>query len=188
MQTKRNLEKGFTMIEALIAIAIFLVLSAAVAKLFLTYFTLYNVQQSTIDVVHSASTLENAVHTAAMQADAIVSSRAFSGVTYTTGSTTLILRLPSITSSGDIIANTYDYELFYASSTNAYQIISLGTGSARMGGTRRLSNSISNLTFLYNNGTPSQSTSVDALVSTRGTYKNHTVDTTVRQKTHFRNL
>jgi Tfp pilus assembly protein PilV len=187
MKLRATKTAGFTLVEVVIAILLFVLLIGGIVKLYTTYSTLYRVQKSQMDVTHSASTLENEVHAAVLQADAIIASHTFSGTSYTSGSTTVILELPSITSAGDTIASTYDYIVFYASTTNAYEVISLGTGSVRPGGTRHLSSSISNLTFTYNNASPALATSTDASVTTRGTVKNQTITTTVHQKTYLRN-
>jgi prepilin-type N-terminal cleavage/methylation domain-containing protein len=179
--------RGFSVIEVLIVIVVASVVSLALSEIFLTYYDSYAYQNANINAASSAALFLNELNDLSLQADAIVGSRAFSGTTYTSGSTTVVFELPSINSSGDVIASTYDYTVLYASSTNIFRIMDADASSARADGTKKLSDALGNLTFTYNNATPSLASQVSANVTTLAISKKHTANTRLVQTVYLRN-
>ena len=179
--------KGFTLVETVIVVGLTALILTAIANLFYIYY-----QVNGTDLAYrsagSAGSAMAAISAAVVPADGVLTSHAFSGTTYTTGSTTLVLELPAIDSSGVIIASTYDYIAFYTSGTTLYRIIATGAGSSRTAGTKTLTTALANLTFSYNNADPSQATTVTADLRTSATYKQQSAGERVREAIKMRNL
>src|SRR4051812_1326355 len=91
----RNTLRGMSLIETFVVVGIAVMLIGALVNMYLNYNKFYERQQREVDVTQSARRLANRVHTSVLQADAVVSSHAFSGTTYTTSSSTLVLELPA---------------------------------------------------------------------------------------------
>jgi hypothetical protein len=145
------------------------------------------VQNASIGVSSSAAQYLNEFSKLGFQADAVVASRTVSGTAYTSGSTTVIFELPAINSSGDPVSNAYDYAIFYASTTAAYRILDTNGSSARTAGTKKFSDYVSNLTFTYDNGTPSSATNVIANLTTLSVVKQETLSSHLKQQVYLRN-
>lgn len=178
---------GFSLIELVISVGIFILIVLAITALFFTHDTLFSAQQTTVEVIGSASALASDIQVMTQQADQVLSSHAFSGVTYTTSTSTLVLRLPSIDSSGDPIPSTYDYVAYYATGTSAYRLVDAGAGSVRIPGSKQLSNAITTFTFTYDNINTALVSSVGVDIATEKAAKREEVDTHVSQTVYLRN-
>ncbi len=141
--------RGFTLVETLIVVAVVAILGGAIASMWIGYNNFFAVEEAQVDAAGSAARVVSHVETAAMQASGVVASHTFSGTTITSTSTALVLQLPSIDSSGNIISNAYDYVAFYASSTDAYEATDPAAGSTRVAGTVALSDALQSLAFNY---------------------------------------
>lgn len=143
--------RGFTLVETVIVIAISVCMMLALG------FLIYNLneteayQQTAAQSSGSASAIMREMESLALPADAVLQSYAFSSATYMSSSTALVLEIPSIDSSGNVTANTYDYAAFYVVGTNVYRLIETNALSARVSGTKQLSSAASALTFTYDN-------------------------------------
>lgn len=141
--------RAFSLIETLIVVAVGTSMFVMLGFL-LTHFngtTAY--EQAASQSSGSASTILKEIESLALPADAILASHAFSSGTYASATTTLVLEIPSLDSSGNAIANTYDYAAFYATSTSAYRLLEANALSARTSGTKLLSSTVSSLSFAY---------------------------------------
>lgn len=183
-----HINTGFTLIEVLISIVIISFILIALFNIYTGYNTVMTIQQAHIDVNGSARTIVDEFKQTAMQADSVVASHAFSGTTYSSGTSAIVFELPSIDSSGNIISGTYDYIVLYATSTSAYKITDSGTGSARISGTRHLSDTLSTLSFTYSNASITQATSTDLDVITQTTVRTQTLQAHVHETARLRNL
>ncbi len=179
--------RAFTLIEVLISVGIFALMSLAIIQLVISNTVLSQSQSATIEVVGSASTIMNDIHTSALQAITVVGSHAFSGTTYSTSANTLVLKLPSITSTGATVGGQYDYIAYYATGTSAYRLIDAGVGSARPAGSKRLSDAITTFVFTYGNADPTLSTSTVIDVQTQKTVRAKDISTHVREQIYLRN-
>jgi prepilin-type N-terminal cleavage/methylation domain-containing protein len=179
--------RGFTLIETIVVVTVFTILMIGLIGIYLNFGSYLATEQKTAEVVHSASRLTSQVHDMTLQANAVAASYVFSGTTYTSGSTTLVLELPSVNASGDIVTNAHDYVVFYATNTKAYKIVDSAIGSARVGATIRLSDTLGSLTFTYDNATPSLASKVDVDVQTQAQTKQGLVQTRVHEQAYLRN-
>ncbi len=180
--------RGFTLIETLITVALFVVLILAVTQLSVVYGHFISLQKSSIGITLGGSSIMDAVRTAGLQADHVVASHVFSGVAYTSGTTTAVFELPAIDASGATIANTYDYIGIFASGTNAYRLTDAAAGSARVSGEKQLTSALDALSFTYDSASFPAVASVTVDATTSALIRGDTVQTHLREHLYLRNL
>ena len=179
---------GFTIIEVLITTALFVVLVVGIVQLYVVFGRMVSFESLSIGSSLSASAIIDAARTAGLEADHIVASHAFSGVTYTTGTTTAVFELPAIDASGAPLTNTYDYVGIYATGTSAYSITDAAAGSARLSGTKVLTNALTALTFTYNQSDVTLATSTTVDATTTASVIGQATDMHIRENIYLRNL
>ena len=124
--------RGFTLLETMAVIFIFSAIMFAVNQLFISFYHSYHIQNALINNAYTAAAFLNETEELTLQANAIIASKILDGTNYTTSSSTLILELPSINSSGDVLTTTYDYAVITLSpSTTVSRILSANASSAR---------------------------------------------------------
>lgn len=181
------MKRGYTLVETIVVIAISAIALFALTNLFLMFNTLYGYESAFIATSGSAGSAMNALESSVAQAQEVLASHDFSGTTYTSASTTLVLALPTVNSAGDIVAGEKDYVAFYASSTVLYRLTSASAQSARPSGRIQLSNTLHMVSFTYDNADFSLVTNVTADVETRTLYKNELLQARLREKIYLRN-
>lgn len=181
-------QKGFTLIETIVAIGIASLLIGVLFLLFDNYNKVFKAQQTSARVLVSASQAGNELQNYARQASAVVSSYTFSGTTYTSNSTTLVMKMPAVDSSGSLITGEYDYVVFYTSSGKLYEKVSAYASSDRKTLTKQLSDTASSVTFTYNNGTPSSATQVDVDIIMSATEAHATASHELKQTLYLQNI
>ena len=169
-----------TVVVGLIAVVLF--------NIYKGYDTVFTVQQVRAEVNGSAREIADEFKKTALQANTILISHDFSGVTYGSGATTTVFKVPSIDGSGDIIAGTYDYMAFYASSTDAYKVTDAADASARASSTRHLSSTVYTLTFTYNNSNVALATSTDIEIRTQKIVRDQTFSAHIHETARLRNI
>ena len=179
--------RGFTLVESVIVVGIFSLLLLAIYNLSSGYSSIFNLQQATIETAGSARLTLDTIDRMAREANRVIQSHSFSGTAYTTGTTTLVLELPSVNAAGDVLPETHDYVLFYATGTQAYRLLEAATGSARPSGEKRLSESIVSLLFSFDTGNPADASRVDTTVSTESGALLSQASTTLSERTYLRN-
>ena len=187
LKTDAREKRAFTIIEVLVVIAIFSIVMMAVLELYLNFFKTYAIQNATINNSYSAGAILNETENLVHQANAIVGSKVVSGTSYTTGSTTIILEIPSITSSGDIVSGKYDYAVMYLASTGIYRVLSSDAASSRVSGRKLLSEVVNSFSLTYNSGTPALATRVIEDIVTQSQVKQQTLQTHLTGTVYLRN-
>ncbi|MFA6414434.1 MAG: type II secretion system protein [Candidatus Paceibacterota bacterium] len=182
------MRRGFTLIEILITTALFLVTMVAMTQLYIAYGRVIELQKSSISVALDGSSIVEAVRTAGLQADHVVAAHTFSGEDYTTGTTTALFELPAVDASGAIIENAYDYIGIYASSTSVYRTIDAAPGSARVSGSKRLTQALDALRFTYDNASIPLVGSVTVDATTSAMLRGETTQVHLHQHIQLRNL
>ena len=180
--------RAFTLIETVVVVALSVVLMLAIAQLSLLFGNTIAFQNASIGNLLGANTITDAVRTAGLQADHIVANHAFSGFQRSTGTTTVVFELPSVDASGSIVPNTYDYVGIYASGTEAYRVLDAGSGSARISGTKRLSDALDSLSFTYDSSDVSLATNVLLEATTSAVVKGVTSEMHLYERIYLRNL
>lgn len=179
---------GFTLVETVIVLGLLAIVMLGILFIFGGFNNVYNQQQAFINTSRSGSLAVNEVQNYVFQADLVVSSKIISGTTYTTNSTTLVLELPSINSTGDIITGKFDYVVFYLNGTSLYRLASPDAASSRTSGTRLLSNVVSSLSFTYDNSNLALATKIDMDLRTQAVGGGQTVTNRLRQQMYLRNV
>ncbi len=179
--------RGFTLFETVLVIGLYVVILLALTNVYLMFTRLYTYQQTFVPVAQSAGGALNAITTAVLPASQVLAQYTFSGTMLSSGTTTLVLESPSLTSSGSIIAGTYDYIAFYLSGIDLYRVTAIGAGSTRVAGTKRVGSMVNSLTFIYDNTDFTLVTKVDTDIIAQTAVRGQTVGSHLRQQTFLRN-
>lgn len=188
MKNIKSNKQGFTLFETMIAVFIFIIVSAFLSSLYVNYYRVYYFQQGIVSVAGSASATANELQSAILQADKIVASYDFSGTVYSSGQNILVLEIPSIDSSGNIVSGKYDYAVFYATGNFLYKLVQADVSSSRISGQKQLSNTLSAITFTYNNGDLTQANKIDVDIQTQTVVSNQTIPYHLHQEIYLRNF
>lgn len=179
--------RAFTLIETIIVIAISISMMTALGFLIYNFNTISTYQKIFMQSSNSASAIMREMESLTFPADAVLQTHTFSSSTYTSSPTVLVLEIPSIDSSGNVIANTYDYAAFYTVGTNAYIILEANALSNRASGTKKLSSTASALTFTYNDANFANVNIVTVDVQTQTQAKQEILSDHRREQIRLRN-
>lgn len=179
--------RAFTLVETILVVALSLVMMLALGLLIYNFNTISAYQQTSAQSFGSANALMSAIDSLVLPADAVVQTYTFPSATYTSSSTVLVLEIPSIDSSGNVIANTYDYAAFYVVGTNAYRTLQANTLSARISGTKKLSSTVRALTFTYNNTDFTQVNEVTVDIQTQASMRQNVLSDHLNAQMWLRN-
>lgn len=182
------MRRGFSLVETVVTVGISAVALIALVNVFLTFDSVYGYQQASLATAGSAGTAMNALEAAILPAEQVLASRDFSGVVHSSSATTLVLQLPSVDSSGNIISGTKDYISFYPSGTTLYRLTLAGAGSVRASGLQRLSTTLLSVSFTYDDPDFTKVTNILADVRTQAQFKQQTVQGHLSERLFLRNL
>ncbi len=169
--------KGYTLVETIIAIALFAVLGIAIAS-FIYIYVEYNdflLRQSIETEVQNShwqalGDLELSFH----QARQVTSSLIIDGQSYETSSATLVLELYSIDAEQNILENYFDYFVYYpdaASTSILMKRVVASAFSSRYSVWQPLNKNVENLRFFYNDSNPASSTKITIAIRTKKEYQ-----------------
>jgi|GEM_PF-1666894 len=176
---------GFTLLEVIIALSIFVIIALIIASAFVSHYRLYNFSAVQSDLKSQSISILDRISRVANESSAIAASHAFGSLTLTSTSTTIVFQLPAKDASDNIISGVYDYIAFKKSPTSTilYEYIDGGAGSIRKTSGKTLSLFVSNVIFRYNSSVASNSTNAEALLTLvktlSGAEKTYTNSTTV---------
>jgi len=179
---------GATLVETVVLVAITVAVLVALVNLFFIFNTIFGYQQAFMATAGSAGASLNALEASVLPAEHVLASRNFSGTTYSSATSTLVLELPTVDNEGDIVSGAKDYVVFYASSTELYRLVEANGASARKSGRTLLSSTLSFLSFTYDNANFAQVTRVVAEIETGRQFKEDVIQSTLRGEWHLRNL
>lgn len=179
--------RAFTLVETVIVVALSAITLIVLGFLIYNFNKVSVYQQISAQSSSSASALMREIESLTLPADAVLQTHTFSSVTYASSPTALVLEIPSIDSFGNVVANTYDYAVFYATSTNAYRLLETNALSKRASGTKRLSSTISSLAFTYNDTSFASTSAVTVDVQTRAIVKQSVLSDRRREQIRLRN-
>lgn len=188
MKKKKPNKRGFSIIEAIFASAILIFVLGAFAVLYINFSKFYNRQQAEINIGNSAREAVKELQSAVLQADQIAASHTFSGTAYSTDQDTLVLEIPSVDGSGDIVSGKHDYVVFYLTGNNLYRLIDADAASNRSSGQNQISDAVSALTFTYNNPNLALATKIDVGLQLQTIAGGQTISYNLNQKIYLRNL
>lgn len=119
----------------------------------------------------------------------VLASYIIDSVTYNTSADVVVLSLPAVDSSNNIISGSYDHVVFLKTPDNKFNMITeAAAGSKRRSGTRTLIKKISSLAFSYeDNAAPASSTWLTVEVQSQVKITANTQTLTARQRISLRN-
>jgi hypothetical protein len=176
------------MIEAIFASAILFFILGALVVLYLNFSKFYNRQQAEINIGNSARETVKELQSAALQSNQIIASHDFSGTVYSTDQDTLVLEIPSIDGSGNIVSGKHDYVVFYLTGKKLYRLVEADVVSNRSSGQNQLSDAVMALTFTYNNPNLAQATKIDTNLQMQTISGSQTISYNLHQEIYLRNL
>ncbi len=168
---KKNNQKGFTIIEVTVVVALSSVLLLGLFGIFDWQNKIYQLEQADVLATGSARVAMNNITKVIAQGVGIDSSVTIAGTNYTTGGSTVIVKIPSYDSSENLIDDTYDYIIFSSSGTNLNQVVELGDNSARKYNNKLLSDNIQTFTLTYNNADPTLASQVTVDITTKAYFR-----------------
>ena len=178
---------GFSLIETMIVIALSISMMTALGFLIYNFNTTSSYEKTFMQSSNSASAVMREMATLVVPAHSVLQTHTFSGIPRTSSSTALVVGIPSIDNSGNIITNTYDYAAFYVTGTNMYRVLEANASSRRTSDTKQLSATINSLTFGYDAATAASSTIITVDVQTQATVKGETLSDHRHEQISLRN-
>ncbi|MGH7175084.1 MAG: PulJ/GspJ family protein [Minisyncoccia bacterium] len=179
--------KGFTLLETVLAIALMVLMLAAIARFFVSFNTLYFYEGAARGAQTAAAATVGAVENVLFPADRILSSHTFSAGSYSSNATTLVVEIPSVDSSGNILPSDYDYAAIYLAGGTAYELVEKNAASARRAGTTALG-PVASLSFSYDASDVTQAHQATVTVVSHATGGHATVSATLVETVRGRNL
>lgn len=179
--------RGFSLIETMVVLGISVAALIALVNLFLMFNSIYGYQQAFIASAGSAGTTMNALEAAILPANQVLVSHSFSGDTYTSSETILVLELPSIDSSGALIAGAKDYVAFYTSGASFFRRTEAAAGSVRISGVKTLSSAVASISFSYDDADFAKVTNITTDLQMQAALKQQTVQSHLSGRWYLRN-
>ena len=145
---KKN--NGFTLIETLVVLFFACILLVVFFNLYDWHGRVYYYQEALIRVSTSNRQALLNMQNYVAQSNRVLVSASVNGTTYTTSANVLVLQIPSIDSTGNIVANKWDKVAFYGSGTNFYLQLQPDATSSRQKINKILSDTLASVSFTYN--------------------------------------
>ena len=145
------MKKGFTLIEMVIVIFLMGILLSALFVLYQRHGSLYAYEQALVEVSGSVRSSVAEIVEAGAQAQRVIASRTVNGVSRTSSANTVIFEIPAIDSSSQAISGAFDYIVFYQSGNDFWMDAEMNALSVRKITTKKLSSSLTAITFSYDN-------------------------------------
>jgi hypothetical protein len=181
---------GLSLMEAVAVLGVMMIILVMVSEIFSVNMNLITTQLRRTDTSTGAIQAIRQISEQARGASAVVASRVIDGTSYVTSDDTLVLQMPSIDGSGDIVPGQSDYVAFYhdpGDSSKIYAIVDPGTGSYRAQSNRLMSGYNSVMTFRYNSPTESDATRVSVYIENSRTYRDRDIVSTAWTSIFLRN-
>lgn len=181
-------KEGVSLIETVIALGLFVLIVFALLGVYEVYGKVFNLGNAHFSAVGGSRSVLTQLANFTSQANRVLQSSVINGVNYVSGTTTLVLRLPAVDAAGKTIDNTWDYAVFYVTSTNLYSFLEKNASSTRAGGGEKLlSNSVQSVLFSYDNADFTQVKKVTAEVFTRVVEKRVPVESRASEQIFLKN-
>lgn len=161
---KLEKQSGLTLVEVLVAMGLAAVVGVLLLSVMINSTGLFYKESSKLQEGLNINDALGKIRESVNQSSGVVLSYANSGVTYTSGATQLVLKVPAIDSSGNIISDTFDYLVFFQDQTKLRYKLFPDASSSRKSQDRIFSTSVDSLTFKYldSQNPPNEVTSTSA--------------------------
>ena len=180
---------GITLIETMIGLAISALLVVILSYCLIIVLRLNEAQKTVSALTSSTDRGIYRISSSIQQSSQILSSAVIFGTTHTTSSSALVLKIPTVNSSGQIISGSYDTVVYRRNPSDLselQEITDAEAGSARFDGTHLIARFVTNLLFRYNNSDYSSASTATVFLKTgttvRGVLKESANQTTVRPR------
>jgi len=183
----KSKEPGFTLIETVIVVFFITLLLLVLFNLYDWHSKIYNYQQALTRVSTSARTTLTTMDSYVSQSNLVLASASVNGTTYTSSANTLVLQLPSVDSSGNILAGKSDKAAFYPSGSNFYIQVEPNASSTRTRLNKILSDSLQSISLTYNDASFPQVTEVTVNFKAQLQVKSQTVTSNLLQNMYLLN-
>lgn len=141
--------RGLTLVEVLIAMGIATIVGSLLLVIIVNSTGLFYTQSSKLSQGVGINDALQKVKDSIRQSSSVASSYQDNSTTYTSSSTQLILKIPSIDTSGNVIGETFDYYVFFTDQ-NFFKFKSFpASQSSRKAFNQILSSNVDGLTFQY---------------------------------------
>ncbi len=143
-------KKGYTLSEVLISVTIGIILLGALLMIQLLGRNTFDLSVAFVDVNSKAKTAMDWMSKDIHWANQLAASRTIDVEEYTTGDDELIMEIPAINPSGDILEDVNDYIVYYRDSTDSRilkRTMDANAASSRVNGTRVIANNVNTLNF-----------------------------------------
>lgn len=148
-------KSGYTLVEALLAIAISVPVVLVLVSIFNATYKTYSIETARAQLALQDDGAVRRLDRLISQALSVSASHG----SYTTGGGTLVLQLPSVDVNQKIIPVTYDYVIYQVDPVNPTKLLEISqvdAASHRTAGSRAVVNHLSSITFRYYDSTGSQ--------------------------------
>lgn len=162
----RKIKKGFTVLELTIAMALLAILSVIIATIVIRSGIIFEKQTGSVEVGLSNRFVLDDIAQQVRTAKLVESNFTGDGQNFTTGTDTLILKLPSIDNSGAAIANTFDRVVYYLNAGKINKKVFPDAASSRKKITQILTTTTKTLKFAYNNSNVASTSAVTVDLTT----------------------
>lgn len=182
---------GFTLIEILISVAILAVITLVVGSILISHLNLFNNVKQLVDISSSNKLALDELISQIREGSSIVSTCSNCNGD-TTSSTVLVLQLWPLDAAKNPFEPTadYDYVIYKRDATDNKKLIKkivADPASSRTNSTKVMAADITNLTFSYDNATPSLASEITVEVANTLTIANKTQTVSQQVKAVLRN-
>lgn len=164
-------QQGFTIMEVVIVIALFSVILLGLLGLFDWHHKIFILEQADVRATSSVRNVMNNMTKYVAQATNFEASHTISGTTYTTDGDCVVVKVPTVNTSGNLVDGVFDYIAYCLVNGNVDQVTEAGVGSARVGGSKRLADNVLTFSLTYNNATVTAASTVTVDIQSRVTIK-----------------
>lgn len=178
-------QQGFTIMEVVIVIALFAIILVALLSLFDWHQKIFILEQADVRATSSVRSTMNNMSKYVAQASNIEASRTIAGTSYSTDNDCVVVKIPGLDGSGNLLSGIFDYMAFCLTSGSVNQVTEAGSGSVRIPGSKRLAENVQTFALTYNNGDVTAATAVTIDLQTRVTTRNTSAATARATDTIF---
>ena len=159
----RRRTNGYSILETLVSIFIVTIIVGVLGSMFLVLLRSYVLYSTKGALLVDAARMVDRIGNAVRPSFGIEATRDIESTSYTSDDDTVILKTESLDALGKPISGTFDYVVYTRDQVTPSllrELIDADPASARRDENRILGDNVEDLTFLYKNGAPADSTNV----------------------------